>query len=123
MSAEHSIVVQQCDELAQAVRQLRNTFRSSISVKHVEFIDRFWAVQDHLHRLVALLSDDPTKVSEVKQRYGSLIPDVIDVLSFTAKTTVGQLPAVALSCRSIHDLLLEIQSLKQASPVASSCSA
>lgn len=123
MPTDHSIVVRECDELAQAVRQLRHTFRSSISVKQIELLDRFWAMQDHLHRLVALLSEDPTRLFEVQQRYSSLIPEVVDALGFTAKTTAGQLPAVTASCHAINDLLFALQELKLSSLVASSASA
>ena len=112
MPTNPSLLIQYCDELALAVHQLRDTFRASISVKREELLDRFWSVQDHLHRVVALVSDDPGNLAEVQERYGPLISEVIDILGFTAQTNVGQLPAVTASCRAINDLLLAWQELK-----------
>ena len=115
-----SVVALQCEAVAQTVQQLRNTFRASSYRKNAELTDHFWALQDHLHRLVTMLYDDPAKLHGVSQQYPQLSSEVLDILGFTSKTTVGSLPAIDYSCRAIYSLLFELQNLKQSSTMAAS---
>ena len=119
MNFDESILVRQCDEVAQAVQQIRRAFRSSSRVKTSELMNCFWALQDHLHRLVATISDHPAEIPSLNQKYASLTSDVIDILGFTAKTSIGNLAAVRTSCQAIQELLFELQNLKYSSTAAS----
>ena len=103
-----------CGHVAQAVQQIRATFRSNFQIS--EMMDRFWALQDHLHRLLEALYDDRSELPRLKEAYPRLTKDVVDILSFTAGTYVGKVPAVKESCYAINELLLGIGELK--SPVA-----
>jgi len=120
MDSDDSLVALQCDAVAQALQQLRDTFRSRNSPDIVELLDQFWAVQDHLHRLLAALSDDPAKLHNLDQRYPSLSSEVTEILSSASSTPVGSLGAVTYSCRAIHDSLFKIQNLKHSSAMAAS---
>lgn len=117
MTSNDSLVAVQCEAVAQAVRELRATFRSSISGKNAELADRFWMVQDQLHRLLTTVADDPATFPGMSQSYPRLISEVLDALSFTEKTTAGSLPAIRYSCSAIHDLLFQLQNVKH-SPAA-----
>ena len=119
MNLDELVVIRHCGEVVQAVQQIRHIFRSSSCIKTSELINSFWALQDHLHRLVAILSDDPTGVFAINQKYSGLTSEVIDVVGFASKTNVGKLPAMHFSCQAIHDLLFELQNLKPTSMAAS----
>ena len=104
----------QCGEVVRAIQQVRNIFRSTSSLKMADLLDRFWDFQDCLHRLVNTLSDNQAVLSHMDRTYPRLISNAMEVLSFTAKTQVGSIPAVSYSCRAIHGFLLEIQNLRHA---------
>ena len=114
----NDLINDQCDELVRAIQQVRNIFRSTISLKPADLVNRFWDFQDCLHRLVNTLSDNQAVLSHLDRTYPRLISNAVEVLSFTDKTQVGSIPAVSYSCRAIRGLLLEIQSLRYATRLA-----
>ena len=113
-----SIINNQCDEVIQAIQQVRNIFRSTSSLKTADLLNRFWDFQDCLHRLVNTLSDNQAALSHMDRTYPRLISNAVEVLGFTSKTQVGSIPAVSYSCRAIHKLLFEIQGLRHATTLA-----
>ena len=113
MDSDKAVINKQCDEVVQATRQIQDTIRSSSHIKVEVVLNCFWDLQDCLHRLVNTLSDDPTMLPHIDQKYPQLISDVVEVLNFTSKTLAGGIPAVKYSCQAIHELLLEIQNLRK----------
>jgi hypothetical protein len=109
----HYIINNRCDEVVQAIQQVRNIFRSTSSLTTADLLNRFWDFQDCLHRLVNTLSDNQAVLSYMDRTYPRLISNAVEALSFTSKTQVASIPAVNYSCRAIHGLLLEIQNLRQ----------
>lgn len=102
----------QCDELIQAIQQVRNVLRSTSSLETADLLNRFWGFQDYLHRLVDSLSDHPAALSHMDRTYPQMILNVLEVLGFTSQAPVGNIPAVSYACRAIYDLLLQIQNLR-----------
>jgi hypothetical protein len=114
----NDIINKQCDEVGQAIQQVRNVFRSTSSLTTADLLHRFWDFQDCLHRLVNTLADHQAALSHLDHTYPRLISNAVDVLGFTAKTQVGSIPAVSHSCRAIQGLLLELQNLRRVTMLA-----
>ena len=109
----NNIINNQCDEVIQAIQQVRNVFRSTSSLTTADLLSRFWDFQDCLHRLVNTLSDNQAALSHLDQTYPQLISNAVEVLGFTAKAQLGSIPAVSYSCLAIHELLFELQNLRR----------
>src|SRR5690242_7182463 len=90
-----------CSNVAQSVQQIRATFSSNVETSQI--LARFWALQDHLHRLVDALCDDPDELPRVKDNFPRLITDVAEIVSLTPSTNVGRIAAVRNSCCTISD--------------------
>ena len=112
MDSDYAAIDREGDEVIHALRHIRESFRSSSSAQAADLMNQFWAFQDHLHRLVNTLANDPALCSRLEQRHPRLITEMVDLLRFTAQTAVGSLPAVKYSCRAVNELLWEVQNLK-----------
>jgi hypothetical protein len=101
-----------CQNVATAVSEVRTVFRSSLPV--AEILNRFWALQDHLSRLLEAISDYAGETVEVLENYPRLLSDVVDVLEFSSKLqTLRNIAAVKESAESINGSLLSIQYARQ----------
>jgi hypothetical protein len=108
-----------CQELTVSVSEVRTLFRSSFPV--AEILDRFWALQDNLSRLLEAISDYPAETLEVLESHPRLLTDVVDVLEFLSKLPdLRQIAAVRESAEAIKNSLLEIQCARQTRAVAAS---
>ena len=106
-----------CRNVASAVRNVREVFRSATPV--AEILDRFWRLQDDVHRLLEAMADAPIETAEALSDYPSLLQDVINVLEFTSKLqTFRNIPALREAGESINNSLIEIQRLRQVRGVA-----
>ena len=102
-----------CQNVADAVAEVRRIFRSSFSVP--EILDRYWALQDNLSRLLEAITDYPTAAMEALDGWPNLLKDVVDVLAFSSKLqSLKSIPAVREAGEAINNTLLEIQYLRQA---------
>lgn len=107
-----------CDDLSIAVEQVRMVFRTT-TFDEFETLSRFWGLKDNVSRLVQAVSEQRDETLHLlRHQYASLLSDVLDVISFTAKLRVGKIPAVATACQGINESLLTLQYLRQSSPAA-----
>ena len=101
------------ESLSASVVEARAVFRTSLPVP--EILNRFWALQDNLYRLLEAIKDYPAETTHVLQRHPRLLDDVADVLERSGKTeTLQNLAAVRESAESIHSSLFEIHQAQQA---------
>ena len=108
-----------CQNVAFAVAAVRTVFRSSLPVPEV--LNRYWALQDNLSRLLEAVTDQPSETLEVLEAHPGLLTDVVDVLEFSSKLQMLKgLAAVREAGESINNSLLEIQYLKQSHSLAAS---
>src|ERR1700685_3559088 len=108
-----------CQNVASAVAEGRTVFRSSLPV--AEILNRYWALQDNLSRLLEAITDHPSETLEVLDEHPRLLTDVIDVLEFSSKLhMLKTIAAVREAGESINSSLLEIQYLKQSRALAAS---
>ena len=102
-----------CQNVADAVSEVRRVFRSTFPVP--EILDRYWALQDNLSRLLEAMADYPIAAGEALEEFPNLLKDVVDVLAFSSKLQMlRNIPAVREAGETINNTLLEIQYLKQA---------
>lgn len=104
-----SIINNQCDEVVEAIQQVRDLFRSTSSLETADLLNRFWSFQDYLHRLADTLSDHQAALSHMDQTYSHLISNAVEILRITSQTQVGSIAAVSYACRAINGLLLEMR--------------
>jgi hypothetical protein len=108
-----------CLHVEAAVLQVRGVFRSHTPV--AEVLDRFWALQDHLSRLLEALTDHPAESLEVLEAHPKLLSDVVDVLEFSSKLqALKTIAAVRDASESINSSLMEIQYSRQSRALAAS---
>ncbi|MBV8808239.1 MAG: hypothetical protein JO033_06150 [Acidobacteriaceae bacterium] len=106
---------QLCVSIAEAVTQAREVFQVRMDV--TETLDRFWCVQDQLHRLVNLAAERPGDAFPVQeQAYPSLVPDIVELISFARKGHFTHIAALHQSCEAINQLLLQLAMLKPPNP-------
>jgi len=107
-----------CEDVSKAVRELRSYLRSP--AENFEILTRFWALQDHLSRLVQSVADHREETLEVlSEEYPTLLRDVIDVISFIPRLrTLSCIDGVSAACADINESLLELEYLKHSQPAA-----
>jgi hypothetical protein len=116
---EPSQIERVCEGVAAAVFEVRTVFRSAPPVS--EILNRFWALQDQLSRLLEAITDHPLATMEVLDKHAGLLADVVDVLEFSSKLpSLRSIAAVRESGESINASLLEIQYMRQTRAMAAS---
>ncbi|HEX4750350.1 MAG TPA: hypothetical protein VH302_12470 [Bryobacteraceae bacterium] len=89
---------------------MRRVFRSSLPVP--EILDRYWALQDNLSRLLEAMADYPIAALDTLEAFPNLLKDVVDVLTLSSTLQMlKNIPAVREAGDSINNTLLEIQYL------------
>jgi hypothetical protein len=100
-----------CSDISAALSNVRACLEGM--VKRDQILDRFWSLQDCLHRLVESVSDEGPKALEtVRQQCPHLATNVIDVLVSTERNWVGRIPAVADACHAINQFIDELTELE-----------
>jgi len=105
-----------CDDVSHAVANLRSCLRSTCD--NFEALTRFWALQDHLNRLVQSMSDDREETLQaLAQNHPSLLREVIDVISFVPQLrSLSCIAGVTAACTEINESLLTLEYMKQSAP-------
>lgn len=108
-----------CESLTTSVAEARAVFGGSLPVS--EILNRFWALQDNLSRLLEAVKDHPAETAQLLERYPGLLDNVADVLERSANVqTLSNLAAVRESAESIHSSLFEIHQARRARMVTAS---
>jgi hypothetical protein len=99
-----------CQNVTASVAEVRRVFRSSLPVP--EILDRYWALQDNLSRLLEAMADYPIAALDTLEAFPNLLKDVVDVLTLSSTLQMlKNIPAVREAGDSINNTLLEIQYL------------
>jgi hypothetical protein len=101
-----------CAEVVLAIQAVRLSFQSHTEI--TETLDAFWRLQDQLHRLVAEISDSPCEILlTLRSECPRLVQEIVELLTFTAKTRFAHIRSIQLSCATINDSLMELEQIKQ----------
>ena len=107
------------ESLSASVIQVTAVFRSSLPVP--EILNRFWALQDNLSRLLEAIKDYPTETMRLLERHPDLLRDIANVLERSSDVQIlSSLAPVRGSAESIHSSLSEIHEARQALMMAAS---
>ena len=105
-------------EVQLALQAVRLRLRSPSDISGT--LDRFWRLQDHLHRLVAFVHDSPSESLDVlRSEYPGLIQDLFELLSFASKTSLVRIAAISSACTAINECLIQLEELRQRQPLLS----
>jgi hypothetical protein len=108
-----------CSDISAAIANVRACLRSA--VKRDEILDRFWGLQDCLHRVVASVSDEGPKALElVRERCPHLAVSILDVLVSADEVYIGRIPAVADACHAINQFVNELNQLEHSEGMVAS---
>ena len=100
-----------CSDLMQTAGEIRIAMRAHAGAPRL--LERFWRLQDQLHRLVACVADNPSEGEALSEICPDLATRIIDVLTSAAFFKVDKLPALGEACWNINNYLLELEHAKQ----------